>query len=162
MENIVSQAGFLMSYALDTLRNEQILHPFYESIFMDCKKSIREFREGSFEQSIPKAIDAYRENILGAKYGIVVYPAEIEKQGKRAPLIVAMLKDYENQKHITIAQYYTKKGQKPEATQYEVLDASDFLADRLPALEKYYLQGALSYSAKVAADAIAHGACQSS
>lgn len=146
MKNIVIEAGSLLCYAIETLNLERVLHPFFTSIFKNGEEKFEQFKDLSYESSIPKAIEAFHSNYNDADGGVVVYPAELEEKGKRLPVIILMIKDYNKNRHLTVAQHYTLKDGHYSPTLYELLDFSLFLADELRDLEQSFLTGAETYA----------------
>lgn len=144
-KSIATEAGFLLSYALETLNLKKVLHPFYTTIF-NGEKRIQEFKDLSYEKSIPKTIDAFHANSSDADAGIAIYPAEIEQEGKRTALIVIMVKEYNSDWYLTIGQHYEKREDMHIPTLYELLDFSFFLSEELRELESSFLQGIEAYN----------------
>ncbi len=146
MKNIVIEAGSLLCYAIETLNYERVLHPFVASTFKNAEQRFEQFKDLSYESSIPKSIEAFHSNCNGADGGVVVYPAELEEKGKRLPVIILMIKDYNKNRHLTIAQHYTLKDGLYSPTLYELLDFSLFLPEELRDLENSFLTGTETYA----------------
>lgn len=146
MKSIVVEAGSLLCYALETLNLERVLHPFVVSLFKNGEQKFEHFKDLSYETSIPKAIGAFEANSYNAYGAVVAYPAEIEEGNKRLPVIVLMLKDYNRNYHLTIAQHYELKDGQYIPTLYELLDFSLFLTEELRDLEHAFLAGTETYA----------------
>jgi hypothetical protein len=146
LKNIVIEAGSLLCYAIETLNYERVLHPFFTSTFKNGEQKFEQFKDLSYESSIPKAIEAFHSNCSDADGGIVIYPAEIEENNKRLPVIIVMIKEYSQNRHLTIAQHYTLKDGHYSPALYELLDFSLFLADELRDLEQAFLAGTETYA----------------
>jgi hypothetical protein len=146
MKSIVVEAGSLLCYALETLNLERVLHPCVVSLFKNREQKFEQFKDLSYETSIPKAIGAFESNTYKADGAIVVYPAEIKEQGTRVPVIILMLKDYNRNYHLTIAQHYELKDGQYIPTLYELLDFSLFLTEELRDLEHAFLAGTETYA----------------
>ena len=146
MKKIVSVSGFMLTYALEVLDKTKILQPIY----IGYSKEGKEFKivpKGiSLEQTIPKVIELFESNSENAASATIIYPAELENEdGTRESVIITMIKKYESNDYIMISQPYKFVDSKLEVSEFELLDYSPFLLERLPELETSFAEGALSY-----------------
>lgn len=146
MQHIITEAGFLLSHAIDILNTQRSLHPFLTSIYSNGEQKVEHFKGLSYETSIPKAVESFYANEHNADATIAIYPAEIEEKGKRESVIIVMVKDHNKNRHLTIAQHYEQKDGVYIPTLYELIDFSLFLADELRELENSFLLGAQSFT----------------
>ncbi len=146
MESIVTEAGYLLSYALEKLNINKSLHPFLTTFDNYNHKRQESFQDISYEVSIPKIVSSFESNNHSADAAIAIYPAEIEEKGERKPLLIVMLKNYKNNQFLTIGQHYEIREGFYIPTLYELLDYSYSLADELRDLERAFCNGAESYS----------------
>ncbi len=145
MKKIVSQAGFLLTEAIDKLENAKSLSP----IFLGYKEGSKEIRKTinglSLEQSIPKAVSIYEENRENVDYAALIFPAELNYDDERKSVIMVMAQNYQTQDYIIVSLPYSKKSDKIEVLEFELMDYSPFLIEQLPELEKSFVDGLLSY-----------------
>ncbi len=145
MEDIIYEAGFLLTYALDKLNRSKIINPIYGAIKRDNSRFLKEIKDISLENSIPKAINMFESPKDDIKSAAVLFPAELEDENGRYSVIIVMIMDYDTNYYITIAQpYYFEDGQ-ISLRNYELLDYHEFLAEKLPKLEEEFMQGAFNY-----------------
>jgi len=57
MENIIYEAGYLTTYALNELNIVKTINPIYFHIDSNKKRSTKEIRGNSLSETIPKAIE---------------------------------------------------------------------------------------------------------
>jgi len=146
MEEIIYDAGFLLTMALDNLDKNKFTHPIYGAIKEDGAKIFKEIKEVSLELSIPKAVSMFEKNQQNAKQGVLIYPAELEDEDKkRVQVIIVYIQNYTNNEYMILSQPYSFKNGKISPTNYELLDYYDFLEDRLEELEEIFVSGAFGY-----------------
>ena len=145
MEEIVYDAGFLLTMVLDNLDRNKFIHPSYGVIKQDGSKDYKEIKEISLEISIPKVVSMFEKNVYDAKQGVMLYPAEIEdEQGKRVQVVIVSIQDYTSNDYMLISQPYSFENGKIVTTNYELLDYYDLLEDRLEELEDKFVNGAFA------------------
>ena len=145
MEKIVSVAGFMLTSAIDKLSSNRTLTPMYIGYKKNYKEIKKQLSGLSLEQSIPKVVNMFDENSEDAVCAAILFPAEFENNGKRESIIMVMAQEYINSEYITISLPYTYKDGKIKVSEYELVDYSPFLLERLPDLEKSFVNGLLSY-----------------
>lgn len=146
MEDIIYEAGFLLTYALDKLDKNRILNPIYGAIKKDGSKILKEIKDISLENSIPKAMHLFENPTDDIASAVILFPAELEdERGNRYSVIVVMIMDYISSFYITISQPYSFEDGKISLRNYELLDYHEFLTTKLPKLEEEFMQGAFNY-----------------
>jgi len=146
MQKIVAEAGYLLGLGFERLNTHKVLHPFLTLFYPEEKQKQESFKELSYEISIPKVINRFLNNNTQAEAGIAIYPAEIEENGIRKPLLIVMLKEYKSNRYLTIGQHYEIKEGFFIPTLYELLDFSPSLSDSLRELESAFCNGAKNFS----------------
>lgn len=107
MEKIIYEAGFLLTYALDKLSKTKVLHPIYGAIKEDGTKVLKEIKDISLENSIPKVINLFTLPEDYISCATAIFPAELEDENKkRYSVVVVMAMNYETRNFIRIAQPY--------------------------------------------------------
>jgi hypothetical protein len=99
----------------------------------------------SLEQSIPKVVNMFDENSEDAICAAIVFPAEFDNDGERESVIMVMAQEYDKKEYLTISLPYTLKNGKIKVSEFELIDYSPFLLEKLPELEKSFIHGLLSY-----------------
>jgi len=146
MNEIMYEAGFLLSYTLDKLDNYKFVNPIYAVILEDGSKEFKEIKELSLEYSIPKAVSMYEENSINAKSATIIFPAELlDDNSNRYSVLIINIQKYNSLDYITIALPYSFVNGFLQFTNYELLDYFELLEDDLTNLEKSFIQGAYSY-----------------
>lgn len=145
MEKIVSVAGFMLTSAIDKLSLNKCLTPMFIGYKKDLKEIKKTIKGLSLEESIPKAISIFENNTEDVECGAIIFPAEIDAGGKRESIIMVMVQKYKCSEYITISLPYSIKDGKIEVKEYELIDYSPFLIEKLPELEKSFVNGLLSY-----------------
>jgi len=145
MEKIVSVAGFMLTSAIDKLGNNKTLTPMY----IGYKKNYEEIRKHmngiSLEQSIPKVVNMFDENTEDVICAAILFPAEFDNDGERESVIMVMAQDYNKKEYLTISLPYILKNGRIKVSEFELIDYSPFLLEKLPELEKSFIGGLLSY-----------------
>ena len=145
MEKIVSVAGFMLTQAVDKLDANKHLTPTFIGYKKDFKEIKKYIKDLSLEQSIPKVISMFENNQEEVECACILFPAEIEEMGKRESIIIVMTQDYTTNDYLTISLPYSLENGKIRVCEYELLDYSPFLLEKLPDLEKSFVNGLLSY-----------------
>jgi len=145
MEKIVSVAGFMLTKAIDNLDRQKMLAPTFVGYKSGCKEIKKSLSSLSLEQSIPKIVSIYEENQENVEYASIVFPAELESKGSRESVIMLMAQEYKTEEYIIISLPYEIKEGKVKVKEYELIDYSPFLLEKLPNLEKSFVNGLLSY-----------------
>ena len=147
MEKIVSIAGFMLTKAIDNLDLNKFLAPMYIG-YNNAKKEIKKELKGlPLEESIPKVISMFEENRQNVDSSAILFPAEVGNIdiSDRESIIIVMAQDYIANEYITISLPYTFNNNKIKVSKYELIDFSPFIIDKLPRLEKSFVDGLLSY-----------------
>ena len=145
MNSTIIEAGFLLSYAFEKLNTQKVLYPFLTTILPNGEHKSEIFQDISFEHSIPKLLEKFNANTSGANAAIAIYPAEIETENSREPLIVIMIKEYPNNDFLTVAQFYETKEGQYIPTHYELLDYDPLLTNKLKEYEVNFNKGFKRY-----------------
>ncbi len=146
MVNIIFDAGYLLTHALDKLEREGSLNPIYGAIKKDGEKIVKVIKEDSLEVSIPQVISMLEENSQNAESAVAIYPAELENEfGERYSAIIVYAQKYETNEYIIIAQEYQLENGKVIPKENELLDFHDFMSTKLDILEEQFTKGVTSH-----------------
>jgi len=146
MKKIVEKAGYTLSQALEILDRTKILSPFLVGYDKNDKEHKINTKEMILEFSIPKVVSEYEINEQCFKSACIVFPAEIANiNEERESVLIIMAQNYESSEQIVISQPYTIKNDKLNLLEFELLDYSDNIEDRLQKLEAKFLKGILNY-----------------
>jgi len=145
MDKIVSVAGFMLTKAIDNLDRNNTLTPMYVGYKEGCQEIKKRINDLSLEQSIPKVVSMYEENFEDVEYAAIMFPAELEEDNRRFSAIIVMAQSYFTNDYIIISLPYNIKDGKLEISEFQLEDYSPFLLERLPELEKSFIDGLLSY-----------------
>jgi hypothetical protein len=145
MEKIVSAAGFMLTQAIDTINRTNTLVPMFVGFKKGCIEVKKRSKCISLEQSIPKMISIYENNKEDVEYASIAFPAEVEEAGVRESVIMLMAQKYRSDEYIIVSLPYKMHNGKAKVKEYELLDYSPFLLEKLPNLEKIFVEGLLSY-----------------
>ncbi len=145
MDKIVSVAGFMLTSAIDKLGTNKKLTPMYIGYKKDYKEIKKQLSGLSLEHSIPKVISMFEDNSEDAVCACIIFPAEFDNNGVRESVIMVMAQEYINNEYITISLPYNFKDGKIKVSEFELIDYSPFLLEKLPQLEKSFVHGLLSY-----------------
>jgi len=146
MNKIVTIAGYMLTQALDTLERRGFFNPFYSG-FIDDNSKIKTFtcKDLALELSIPKIIKKFETNSENVRCAAIAYPAETEDcYNNRESVIIVHVKNYVTEEFLLISQPY-RKDKNLEIFEYELFDYSPQLIEKLPEIERSFIQGALKY-----------------
>ncbi len=146
MNKIVQIAGFMLTQALDTIDTRGFLNPFFSG-FKDSQSKVESFKckDILLELAIPKLIRKFETNSENFRCAAIAYPADVEDDyGQRESAVIVQVKNYATGEFLIIAQPY-KKDKKLEVYEYELFDFSPKLVNKLPEIEKNFIQGAYNY-----------------
>jgi len=146
MENIIYEAGYLITYALSELDVEKEVNPIYFHIDLDYKRKTKEIRGNSLSETIPKAIKKLQKHAKNTISNLIIIPAELEDHdGKRYSALVAMVFDNINEKSLTITVPYRFKDSKIEVDEYRVIDSDNLERKEFLYLEVIFNRGLLNF-----------------
>jgi len=145
MEKIVSVAGFMLTQAIDNLDRKKSIAPMFIGYKKDSKEIKKQINDLSLEQSIPKVVSMLEDNQENVENAAILFPAELEEDGKRESVIMLMAQSYANNEYIMVSLPYKFINGKLSVASFELLDYSPFLLEELPNLEKSFINGLLSY-----------------
>jgi len=146
MENIIYEAGYLITYALSELDVEKEVSPIYFHIDLDYKRKTKEIRGNSLSETIPKAIKKLQKNAKDTLSNLIIIPAELEDSNKqRYSALVAMVFDNINEKSLTITVPYHFEDGKIEVDEYRVIDSDNLERKEFLYLEAIFNRGLLNF-----------------
>jgi hypothetical protein len=146
MENIIYEAGYLMTYALSELDAQKEVNPIYFHIDLEYQRKTKEIRGNSLSETIPKAIKKLQKNAKKTLSNLIIIPAELENSfGKRESAIVAMIFDNINEKSLTITIPYSFEDDKLTIKEYEVIDSDNLDRKEFIYLEAIFNRGLLNF-----------------
>jgi hypothetical protein len=146
MENIIYEAGYLITYALSELDVEKEVNPIYFHIDLDCKRKTQEIRGNSLSETIPKAIKKLQKNAKKTLSNLIIIPAELEDSDRqRYSALVAMIFDNLNEKNLTVIVPYNFKNDKLEVDAYQVIDSDNLDDKEFLYLEVVFNRGLLNF-----------------
>jgi hypothetical protein len=145
MENIVYEAGYLITYALCELDTQKEVNPIYFHIDLEYNRKTKEIRGNSLSDTIPKAIKKLQKNAKKTICNMIIFPAELENQSnKRETALVSMIFDNINEKSLTIIVPYSLNGH-IITREYEVIDSDNIHRDEFLYLESIFNKGLLNF-----------------
>jgi len=146
MENIIYEAGYLMTYALSELNTQKEVNPIYFQIDSNYQRKTKEIRGLSLNDSIPKAVKKLEKNRSKTLFNLIIFPADIDTtNGERESTLIAMIYDNKNSKNLTISIPYSLQNQKIEIREYEIIDALNIDDNELIYLESIFNKGLLNF-----------------
>jgi len=146
MENIIYEAGYLITYTLTELDTEKKVNPIYFHIDLDYKRKTKEIRGNSLSDTIPKAIKKLQKNAKKTLCNLIIIPAEIDSDnGDRESALVAMIFDNINEKSLTITVPYKFSDDKLKIKEYEVIDSDNMETNEFLYLETIFNRGLLNF-----------------
>jgi len=146
MENIIYEAGYLMTYALSELDSQKEVNPIYFHIDLDYERKTKEIRGNSLSETIPKAIKKLQKNVKKTLSNLIIIPAELENSyGERESSLIGMIFDNLNEKSLTISIPYNFENDKLFIKEYEVIDSDNLDRKEFLYLEAIFNRGLLNF-----------------
>jgi hypothetical protein len=146
MENIIYEAGYLITYALSELDIQKEINPIYFHIDLEYKRKTKEIKGIDLSESIPKAIKKLEKNLKKTLSNLVIFPAEVESElGVKEPAVVAIIYDNSNNKKVTISIPYNLGKDKISIKEYEIIDVENIKDEELMHLETIFNKGLLAF-----------------